>query len=220
MSNYPSKREAFRAALALALTAALVCTALLLEPLSTSVYLALLPETAQLTGIHHLADVAVATLGVTYATALWRSRLAAASLTRGVVAGIGVGVAYLVSEVAKLAFMQERPCREALVLERCPAPGDWSFPSNHMTIAVGLAVASAAALPHVTRPLVATLTALVAAVGAGRLGQGAHYPHDLLAGMGIGLGMVVAAAVTLGPLAESSRLLTRWSKPAGREPGE
>ncbi|WP_460866057.1 phosphatase PAP2 family protein [Nocardioides pakistanensis] len=216
MSNYPSKREALRATLALALTTALVCTALLLEPLSTSIYLALLPETAQLEGIHHLADVALATLGVTYATALWRSRFAAASLARGVAAGIGVGVAYLVSEVAKLAFIQERPCREALLLERCPPPGDWSFPSNHMTIAVGLAVASAATLPQVTRPLVATLTALVAAAGAGRLGQGAHYPHDLLAGMGVGLGVVVAVALTLGPMVESSRLLTRWSKPVGQ----
>ncbi|MQA84729.1 MAG: hypothetical protein GEV03_08935 [Streptosporangiales bacterium] len=47
-------------------------------------------------------------------------------------------VAYLVSEYSKTFKEVERPCRtlpDVVPLAECPPLGDWSFPSNHATVA-------------------------------------------------------------------------------------
>jgi hypothetical protein len=44
--------------------------------------------------------------------------------------------------------------------------------------------------------------ALVVAVAVGRVGQGAHYTHDVLAGLGVGVGWVAAIVLVSAPATE------------------
>ncbi|MEH0935765.1 phosphatase PAP2 family protein [Micromonospora psammae] len=122
------------------------------------------------------------------------------------VAPVTVVLAYASSEGLKLVFDQDRPCRGAIdiVAARCPPPGDWSFPSNHATIAGALAAATL--LLSRRLGLVAAVLALVAALS--RVFVGVHYPHDV--GAGLLLGALLAAVATplaAGPLAKPLR---RW----------
>jgi membrane-associated phospholipid phosphatase len=79
---------------------------------------------------------------------------------------------------------EDRPCRSLRVttLEACPAPGDWSFPSNHAAIAAAAAVA----LLFVSRRLGAVAAVAACAMAVSRVWVGAHYPHDVLAGVVVG----------------------------------
>ncbi len=65
-------------------------------------------------------------------------------VTGAVLTGFGTVAAYAVSEATKLVVDEERPCRALRTgieaIADCPASGDWSFPSNHATLAAGLAV--------------------------------------------------------------------------------
>ncbi|MGY3246131.1 membrane-associated phospholipid phosphatase [Streptomyces sp. TE4109] len=118
-----------------------------------------------------------------------------------VLTGIGTVLAYAVSEAVKLVVDEERPCRAlhgiAETAAECPPPGDWSFPSNHATLAVGLAVGLA-----VLRPRLAAVTLPVGAAAALlRVAVGAHYPHDVLAGAVLGASVVAAVLLAFLPLA-------------------
>lgn len=101
---------------------------------------------------------------------------------RAFLAGAGVVLAYAVSEVVKLVVQEERPCRTAPSLAECPAPGDWSFPSNHSVIAGASAMAIWAL--HRTLGWVAAVCAVAAA--ASRVVVGVHYVHDVMAGLLLG----------------------------------
>ncbi|MEU9919376.1 phosphatase PAP2 family protein [Streptomyces sp. NPDC051001] len=120
-----------------------------------------------------------------------------------VLTGLGTVVAYAVSEAVKLVVDEERPCRAlragvASVAE-CPGVGDWSFPSNHATLAAGLAVGLAVLRPRLT----AITLPLAGAAALLRVLVGVHYPHDVLAS-----GAVVAGR------ADRSRLNgTAWPTP-------
>lgn len=140
------------------------------------------------------------------------SRLAAgAALT-----GIGTVAAYLISEAMKLVVDEERPCR-ALggdSLAECPAVGDWSFPSNHATLAAGLAVGLA-----MSRPRLAVATLPLAALAAVlRVVAGVHYPHDVLAGAILGAAVVAATLLICLSVAQIfCAPLIRWlASRAGR----
>ncbi|MFE2164338.1 phosphatase PAP2 family protein [Streptomyces sp. NPDC059447] len=84
----------------------------------------------------------------------------------------------------KLVVREDRPCQSlhVAVLESCPAPGDWSFPSNHAAIAAAAAVA----LLYVSRPLGAVAVGAAVLMAASRVWVGVHYPHDVLAGLAVG----------------------------------
>ncbi len=116
--------------------------------------------------------------------------------------GAATVAAYAASEALKLVVDEERPCRAvrgALALAPCPEAGDWSFPSNHATLAAGLAVGLA-----VLRPRLAAVTLPLAGLAALlRVAVGVHYPHDVLAGAL--LGATVAAVATLLLLAPAVR---------------
>jgi membrane-associated phospholipid phosphatase len=116
-----------------------------------------------------------------------------------------VVVAYGVDAVVKVAVREDRPCHSLRVktLEACPAPGDWSFPSNHAAIAAAAAVA----LFFVSRRLgvVAVVAALAMAVS--RVWVGEHYPHDVVAGVVVG-GLV--ALLSMFVLRRWSRSAVRW----------
>src|SRR5690606_19064166 len=119
---------------------------------------------------------------VLFAVRWWLARTADARAMALAVAGpVVTVVAYLISEVSKTLIEEERPCRAvagAMNIVECPAVGDWSFPSNHATIAAAAATALAVAWRAVT-PLVLPLAALMA---FSRVFVGVHYPHDVAAG--------------------------------------
>ncbi|MFE6699240.1 phosphatase PAP2 family protein [Streptomyces sp. NPDC057718] len=102
-------------------------------------------------------------------------------------------IAFAVSTVLKQAVHEVRPCRSlhVITLEACPAPGDWSFPSNHATLAAAAAVALW--FVSVRLGVIASLCALVMA--ASRVWVGAHYPHDVIAGLTVGA--LVSASLAL-----------------------
>lgn len=79
-----------------------------------------------------------------------------------------------------------------ITLEACPAPGDWSFPSNHAT----LAAAAAVALWSVSARLGVIATIGATAMAVSRVWVGAHYPHDIIAGLAVG-GLVAAILALL-----------------------
>ncbi|MBI0381606.1 phosphatase PAP2 family protein, partial [Streptomyces albiflaviniger] len=67
----------------------------------------------------------------------------ASGVAGAVLTGIGTVAGYAASEAVKLVVDEERPCRAvrgAVAVAECPEPGDWSFPSNHATLATGIAV--------------------------------------------------------------------------------
>lgn len=119
----------------------------------------------------------------------WKSRR---GTSRGVVLALLVPVATLValllSEIVKSLVRQERPCRavaDVVTLVPCPASGDWSFPSNHATVAAAATVG----LVLAWRMLALLVVPVGLALAFSRVYVGVHYPHDVLAGVALGAGV-------------------------------
>ncbi|MFJ7151532.1 phosphatase PAP2 family protein [Streptomyces sp. NPDC100445] len=126
----------------------------------------------------------------------WRARrVDAATAVRALAVPVVVVLAYGVDAALKLAVREDRPCRHLRVatLEACPAPGDWSFPSNHAAIAFAAAVA----LFLVSRRLGAVAAVAACAMAASRVWVGVHYPHDVVAGAAVGALVALLAAAVL-----------------------
>ncbi|MFG2602304.1 phosphatase PAP2 family protein [Streptomyces sp. NPDC048514] len=135
----------------------------------------------------------------------WRARrTGAADAVTALAVPVVVIAAYAVDMGVKLIVREDRPCQSlhARTLEACPAPGDWSFPSNH----TALAAAAAVALVFVSRRLGAVAVVAALAMGASRVWVGAHYPHDVLAGAMVG-GLV--ALTTMLVLRHRSETMAR-----------
>ncbi|RMI09653.1 phosphatase PAP2 family protein [Cellulomonas triticagri] len=126
---------------------------------------------------------------------------------------VGALVASGLSRGLKEVVREPRGCWELVDVALCPPPGDWSFPSTHTTAAAALATAvvvtvrAARALPPgagpgplATRVLPPVAVVLAVLVGAARVAQGAHLPHDVLAGAALGTGTVLAAVLALRPV--------------------
>ncbi|MGC5660788.1 phosphatase PAP2 family protein [Micromonospora sp. WMMD723] len=129
------------------------------------------------------------------------------------VAPATVVLAYGCSELLKSLIDEERPCRGAVTIlaAPCPPTGDWSFPSNHATIAGALATAVLLLSPR--WGLLAAPLALLAAFS--RVFVGVHYPHDVLAGLLLGL--AVTLLVGLPAARFLAEMLRRHSGPATRK---
>ncbi|MFI1169042.1 phosphatase PAP2 family protein [Streptomyces sp. NPDC020801] len=115
----------------------------------------------------------------------WRARrVGAEAAVTALAVPVVVVVAYAVNALVKLGVREVRPCRtlHLATLEACPARTDWSFPSNHAAIAAAAAVA----LLFVSRRLGAIACVAAAAMALSRVWVGAHYPHDVLAGVVVG----------------------------------
>ncbi|MEN3609925.1 phosphatase PAP2 family protein [Plantactinospora sp. ZYX-F-223] len=127
----------------------------------------------------------------------WRRRRTPDALG-ALLVGLGTVLAYLASEAVKLVVDQERPCRafaDVVTWVSCPPVGDWSFPSNHSTLAGGLAaglVLLAPRLGYVALPVAGAVAAL-------RVAAGVHYPHDVVAGLLLGAAASAALLIALRP---------------------
>lgn len=143
--------------------------------------------------------VVVATAG---AIAVWTFRRRRRSIWTLVVAGVGVVAAYALSEGIKLLVTEDRPCRvlDVATVLVCPEAGDWSWPSNHATIAAAFVTACALVLPR-SLWLGAPMALLIA---LSRVGAGVHYVHDVLSGLALGT-VTVALAVTVAAAATTIR---------------
>ncbi|MEU8542084.1 phosphatase PAP2 family protein [Streptomyces sp. NPDC048717] len=141
----------------------------------------------------------------------WRARVRGERerAVRALAAPLLTVLAFVVSTLVKSAVRELRPCQSlrAVTLEACPAPGDWSFPSNHATIAAAAAIA----LWFVSARLGVIASVCALAMAASRVWVGVHYPHDVAVGIVVGalvalaLGLLVRAlapglAGRIGPL--------------------
>ncbi|MBF9130626.1 phosphatase PAP2 family protein [Plantactinospora sp. S1510] len=142
----------------------------------------------------------------------WRRRTP--SWVGALLVSVAAVLAYLVSEALKLVVDQERPCRalgEVTIWISCPPVGDWSFPSNHSTVAGALAGGLVLLAPRLG--LVAVPVAVAVAVAVLRVLAGVHYPHDVVAGLLLGASASIALLLALSPA--GTWPLTRGRVPAG-----
>ncbi|MER6786060.1 phosphatase PAP2 family protein [Streptomyces sp. NPDC000658] len=126
----------------------------------------------------------------------WRARRSgAAAAVTALAVPFAVVAAYAVDAALKPLVREDRPCRSlgAVTLEACPAPRDWSFPSNHAAVAAAAAVA----LLFVSRRLGVLAAVAACAMAASRVWVGAHYPHDVLAGLAMGASTALLAMSSL-----------------------
>lgn len=148
----------------------------------------------------------IVVLALVFALLAWRSRSRGLEhVTVAVTAAVTTVAAYVLSEVVKSMLREERPCRALSVhtVAACPPPGDWSWPSNHAVIASALATAVVALSPLWWR----LAAPLALAVGVSRVLVGAHYWHDVVAGLAVGALVVWFGTWALAPVAH--RLLER-----------
>ncbi|MFE5893110.1 phosphatase PAP2 family protein [Streptomyces sp. NPDC056462] len=174
------------------------------------------------TWVQHTAEIGTEAglllFAALFVTAWWRARRdTSRAFAIAALAPLATAVAYICSELLKSAVTQERPCRAVpdatASLASCPAPGDWSFPSNHATIAGAAAVTVA-----LTGRALLWLTAPMALLMAfSRVFVGVHYPHDVAAGLVLGA-VVAVAAVRLGtgPAIRLAEAMRASSAPAVR----
>lgn len=145
----------------------------------------------------------------------WRGRNAPArDLALAIAGPAGIVCAYVISEIVKILIQAERPCRGgAVTIAACPPVGDWSFPSNHSVIAAG----AAATLVLIWRTLAWVVFPLAAVMAFSRVFVGVHYPHDVVAGFLLGLGLaplfalLVVGGVTPAVRLARNRLAPRWA---------
>ncbi|MEU7180033.1 phosphatase PAP2 family protein [Streptomyces celluloflavus] len=135
--------------------------------------------------------MAVAVLG------WWRSRRGEArAVALAVLVPVATIAAYALSEIVKSLVNEERPCRAvagaAASIVPCPPEGDWSFPSNHSTLAAALAVG----IVFAWRAALWLALPVALLTGFSRVFVGVHYPHDVLVGLGLGT-LVAALCVAL-----------------------
>jgi undecaprenyl-diphosphatase len=178
------------------------------EPIDGELYRSIAGAADQSPGYVHFFALVGTQLGLfailaLFAVAWWHSRRGSAHAMAMTLLGVvSVGVAYVLSTVLKDIVQEVRPCRAlapVATIDTCPAPTDWSFPSNHAV----LATVAAVALVLVWRRLAWVAVPLALLVAASRVFIGVHYPHDVLAGML--LGGAVGFALPYG--------LARWVTP-------
>jgi len=93
---------------------------------------------------------------------------------------VGSVVCIVCGLLLKQVFQETRPCLalpNVTTVQACPGPTDYSFPSDHMTVAAALA----AGLWLIDRRLAVIGTVLALVEGFSRVYLGQHYPHDVLA---------------------------------------
>jgi undecaprenyl-diphosphatase len=148
---------------------------------------------------------------------LWRARHGDdETVAKALWIPIAVLASYLLDSGLKQLIAEPRPCQalpNVLTILPCDAHTDYSFPSNHTVLAASFA----AALFLTSRrwSFFAWIYALVLA--ASRVYVGAHYPHDVVAGLLVGAVIGYSGVLLLGPLTSSvNSVRTRHSVRARR----
>ncbi|MBW8763037.1 MAG: phosphatase PAP2 family protein [Microbacterium sp.] len=177
------------------------------ESLSVAVTRLLGSAGSKIAGVSSLSDGVLVILAVcTVAALVWVWRRAPEQRRPTAFAAIGVVVAFVVSEGAKLMFAQPRPCTRWPIASECPAM-DFSLPSNHATLAFGALLVITVATRTLAVTVVASALALI--VGIGRMLEGVHYFHDVAAGALLGLAIPAALTAMAG---------AKWRKNRGNVP--
>jgi membrane-associated phospholipid phosphatase len=139
-------------------------------------------------------------LALVVAVAWWRARRRDAARMAAVIwVPIAIGLAYGLSNLVKILVEEPRPCiRYPAVptVATCDFSTDYSFPSNHVTIAVSATVA----LFLVGRRVGLASLAVAVLIGFSRVYLGAHYVHDVLAGAVLGAGVALIGLLLRAPL--------------------
>ena len=113
-----------------------------------------------------------------------RRRLAASLLVSGTTAWLGAKAAKpLAGRARPDTVLEDVRVREGIT-------GDLGWASGHMAVATTLACVGGDAVPRWARPVLLSVAAIT---GAGRMYVGAHLPHDVVGGAG--LGMMISALV-------------------------
>ncbi|MFI5936632.1 phosphatase PAP2 family protein [Actinoplanes sp. NPDC051494] len=157
-------------------------------------------------------------LGLLVLVALWALAWALTRRTAPALTGLaGVLLAYGLSEWVKTWVDAERPCRIfpelRIIAHECPATGDWSFPSNHSTIAGALVVA----VLLLSRNLGLLALPLGVLAAFSRVFVGVHYPRDVVAGFLLGAAVTLSVSVLVRhrPGRRESLAPRRGTQPAG-----
>ncbi|MFJ3699263.1 phosphatase PAP2 family protein [Streptomyces sp. NPDC090052] len=131
----------------------------------------------------------------------WQARRRdSASMALALAVPVSVVVAFAAAEVVKKLVSEVRPCRSmphAFIVETCPAPSDFAFPSGHTTTAA----ATVAALYLLNRKLCAIAALFALFEGFTRVYVGAHYPHDVLGSALLALPIAFLTSLALRRLA-------------------
>lgn len=124
-------------------------------------------------------------------------------------AGIGTVLCVAAGLTIKQLVAETRPCLalgHITTVQPCPGPGDYSFPSDHTTLAAALA----AGLWIAARRLGLIAAVLALLEGFSRVYLGQHYPHDVAAGLALSAIIVLAGwPLARRPLTTLIHLLTR-----------
>ena len=128
-----------------------------------------------------ILGIVVLALIAVYSWWLARSRSDRAMMAAVAWLGFGTIISVLAAYVLKDIFKEQRPCltMHVVTVQTCPGVTDYSFPSNHTTIAFALA----AGIWLVSRKLGGIALVLAAIEGFSRVYLGQHYPHDVVAGL-------------------------------------
>ncbi|MEV5572281.1 phosphatase PAP2 family protein [Spirillospora sp. NPDC052269] len=161
------------------------------------------------TGAEVGTDAGLLAFAALTAVVWWRARTRdGRAMAMALLVPVSMVCAYLVSSNVKDVLKEDRPCRavpHAMNIATCPPPGDWSFPSNHATIAAG----AAAGLLVAWRALAPWVLSLAVLEAFSRVFVGVHYPHDVAVGLLVGLAVATAvsllAAKLVTPLVERLR---------------
>lgn len=146
-------------------------------------------DLARTTTALHAPAAAFATYGVALFAALvlldiWRRRRASDQrLAAAVWAGLGTVLALAVNQPVAALVAEARPyAAHPAALTLVDRTTDWSFPSDHSVMAGAVTVG----LLLVSRRLGVLAAAAAVLMAVTRVYVGAHYPHDVVAGLALG----------------------------------
>jgi undecaprenyl-diphosphatase len=142
--------------------------------------------------ISSYATVALGLVAVMMVLGWWQARQArnATAMATALAVPVAVVLAYVVNDIFKSIVTEARPCQSipgSFTVDPCPGVGDWSFPSNHATIAAAAAVA----LWVVNRTMGIIASAMALLMAFQRVWIGVHYPHDVVVGLLVGVAVAL-----------------------------